>query len=94
MGLPGPISGASGDPFEAWVQGFCNKICAAHVRRELSHQTLPLLVDFTTTDSSSEILAFIGSSAVSPSADSCIDQAWAHYMLDLVHRNVTERPGS
>ncbi|TDL34055.1 sigma factor [Arthrobacter nitrophenolicus] len=79
-----------GIPFEAWVQGVCNKICAAHIRRELSHQTLPLLVDFTTTEGSPEVLAVIGFPAVSGSAEDCIDQAWAHSMLDLVHRNVTE----
>jgi len=79
-----------GIPFEAWVQGVCNKICAAHIRRELSHQTLPLLVDFTTTESSPEVLAVIGAAAGGGSAESCIDQAWAQAMLDLVHRSVTE----
>ncbi|MGN7149176.1 hypothetical protein ACTHQ6_09320 [Arthrobacter sp. SAFR-179] len=79
-----------GIPFEAWVQGVCNKICAAHIRRELAHQTLPLLVDFTAAEGSPEVLAVIGFSALSGSAEGCIDQAWAHSMLDLVHRSVTE----
>ncbi|MGN7201421.1 hypothetical protein [Arthrobacter sp. SAFR-044] len=79
-----------GIPFEAWVQGVSNKICAAHIRRELAHQTLPLLVDFTTTEGTPEVLAVIGFSAISGSAEGCIDQAWAHSMLDLVHRSVTE----
>jgi hypothetical protein len=79
-----------GIPFEAWVQGVCNKICAAHIRRELSHQTLPLLVDFTATESSPEVLAVIGIGAGWGSAESCVDQAWAQAMLDLVQRSVSE----
>lgn len=79
-----------GIPFEAWVQGVCKKICAAHIRRELSHQTLPLLVDFTTTDASPEVLAFIGAGLSWGSTEGCVDQAWARAMLDLVHRSVTE----
>ncbi|MFX1821796.1 hypothetical protein PV768_18615 [Pseudarthrobacter sp. CC4] len=79
-----------GIPFEAWVQGVCNKICAAYVRRELSHQTLPLLVDFTTTDSSPELLAVIGSGAARDGAENYVDQAWAQAMLGMVQRSVSE----
>lgn len=79
-----------GIPFEAWVQGVCNKICAAHIRRELSHRTLPLLVDFTTTESSPEVLAVIGMGVGWDSAEACIDQAWAQAMLGLVQRSVSD----
>jgi len=79
-----------GIPFEAWVQGVCNKICAAHIRRELSHRTLPLLIDFTTTETSPEVLAAIDTGSLLGSTEGCVDQAWAQAMLDLVHRSVTE----
>jgi hypothetical protein len=79
-----------GIPFEAWVQGVCNKICAAHIRRELSHRTMPLLVDFTTKESSPEVLAVIGAGAGWDSAEKCIDQAWAQAVLGLVQRSVSE----
>lgn len=79
-----------GIPFEAWVQGVCNKICAAHVRRELSHRTMPLLVDFTTTEPSPEILAVLGAGVGGDSSERYVDQAWAQAMLGLVQRNVKE----
>jgi hypothetical protein len=79
-----------GIPFEAWVQGVCNKICAAHIRRELSHQTLPLLVDFTTTESSPELLAVIGAGPAADGVENYVDQAWAQAMLGLVQRSVSE----
>lgn len=79
-----------GIPFEAWVQGVCSKICAAHIRYELRHRTLPLLVDFTTTESSPEVLAVVGMGAGWDSAETCIDQAWAQAMLDLVQRSVSD----
>ncbi|XTR52164.1 hypothetical protein ACOM2C_01050 [Pseudarthrobacter sp. So.54] len=34
-----------GIPFGAWVQGVCANVCAAHTRRELNHQTLPLIME-------------------------------------------------
>ncbi|MEW1811885.1 hypothetical protein AB0284_14400 [Pseudarthrobacter phenanthrenivorans] len=79
-----------GIPFEAWVQGVCNKICAAYIRRELSHRTLPLLIDFTTTETSPEVLTVIDTGSLLGSPEGCVDQAWAQAMLDLVHRSVTE----
>ena len=79
-----------GIPFEAWVQGVCNKICAAHVRRELSHRTMPLLVDFTTTEPSPEILAVLRAGVSWDSSEKYVDQAWAQAMLGLVQRNVKE----
>lgn len=79
-----------GIPFEAWVQGVCNKICAAHVRRELSHRTMPLLVDFTTTEPSPEMLAVLGAGVDWDSSEEYVDQAWAQAMLGLVQRNVKE----
>jgi hypothetical protein len=79
-----------GIPFEAWVQGVCNKICAAHIRRELSHQTLPLLVDFATTESSPELLAVIGAGARGDGVENYVDQAWAQAVLGLVQRSVSE----
>lgn len=79
-----------GIPFEAWVQGVCNKICAAHIRRELSHQTLPLLVDFTTMESSPELLAVVHAGAAGNDVENYVDQAWAHAMLGLVQRSVSE----
>src|SRR6478609_9267453 len=75
-----------GIPFEAWVQGVCNKICAAHIRRELSHRTMPLLADFTTKESSPEVLAVIGAGAGWDSAEKCIDQAWVQAMLGMVQQ--------
>lgn len=79
-----------GIPFEAWVQGVCNKICAAHIRRELSHQTLPLLVDFSTTESSPELLTVIGAGAAADGVENYVDQAWAQAMLGMVQRSVSE----
>lgn len=78
-----------GIPFEAWVQGVSNKICAAYVRRELSHQTLPLLVDFTTTKSSPELLAVVGGGA-GDGVENYLDHACAQAMLGLVQRSVSE----
>ncbi|MDQ0144708.1 hypothetical protein [Pseudarthrobacter niigatensis] len=79
-----------GIPFEAWVQGVCNKICAAHVRRELSHQTLPLLMDFTTAEVSPEVFAVVGAGLGLDSVERYVDHAWAQAMLSLVQRNVKE----
>lgn len=79
-----------GIPFEAWVQGVCNKICAAHVRRELSHQTLPLLMDFTTAEPSPEVLAVVSAGLGWDSREKYVDHAWAQAMLGLVQKNVRE----
>jgi DNA-directed RNA polymerase specialized sigma24 family protein len=79
-----------GVPFGAWVQGVCSKVCAAHIRRELHHQTMPLLADFTTTESTPEILAVLRAGVGLDSAEKCIDQAWAQAMLGLVRQSVRE----
>jgi hypothetical protein len=47
-------------------------------------------VDFTTTESSPEVLAVIAGAGWD-SAENCIDQAWAQAMLGMVQQSVSEQ---
>ncbi|MDR6637094.1 sigma factor [Paenarthrobacter nitroguajacolicus] len=80
-----------GVPFEAWVQGVAGNVCAAHVRRELGHKTLPLLID-PGEGESSEILRRLTVLVVSRDygdAEEIIDQEWAHMVLGLTRAAVS-----
>lgn len=76
--------------FGAWVQGVTANVCAAHVRRELSHQTLPLLVEPVDDGStSSEALAVLGfDRGGDRGAEGVIDQEWARTIIALTHASV------
>ena len=79
-----------GIPFGAWVQGVCSNVCAAHIRRELSHATSPLLMDPVTGEGTAFIngwarMAFYGDSGT----ERLIDQEWARMVLALVRENVS-----
>ena len=79
-----------GVPFEAWVQGVTGNVCAAHVRRELGHQTLPLLLD-PGNGESPDILQRLTVLVVSRDyreAEEIIDQEWAHMVLGLTRAAV------
>lgn len=80
-----------GVPFGAWVQGVTGNVCAAHVRRELGHKTLPLLID-PGEGESSEILRQLTVLVVSRDyrdAEEIIDQEWAHMVLGLTRAAVS-----
>lgn len=75
-----------GVPFGAWVQGVCANVCAAHIRREMAHRTLPLLMEPGDADgsASSDALAILGMDrGVDRSAERFIDQEWARTILEL-----------
>jgi len=78
-----------GVPFGAWVQGVCANVCAAHIRRELSHQTLPLLMDPGDVEGSASLgaLAVLG---VDQGAEKIIDQEWARTIIELTRASVPE----
>ncbi|MHA7294414.1 RNA polymerase sigma factor [Arthrobacter sp. HLT1-21] len=79
-----------GIPFGAWVQGVCANVCAAHVRRELRHQALPLLTDPGTDGPASlDALAVLGMDRNGGhSADKVIDQQWARMIIELTGASV------
>lgn len=80
-----------GVPFGAWVQGVCGNVCAAHIRRELSHQTFPLLTEPGDADASAsfDALTVLGMDrAVDRSAERIIDQEWARTILALTRASV------
>lgn len=76
-----------GVPFGAWVQGVCANVCAAHIRRELSHQTLPLFAEPSNTESlrSHAALAVLG---MDSSAERVVDQVWARLIISLTRESV------
>ena len=79
-----------GVPFGAWVQGVCANVCAAHIRRELSHQTFPLLMEPGESDGSASLdaLAILGIGGVDRSAEKIIDQEWARTVIELTRASV------
>jgi len=79
-----------GVPFGAWVQGVCANVCAAHIRRELSHPTLPLLIEAGDPDGSASLdaLAMLVIGGVDRSAEKIIDQEWARKIIELTRANV------
>lgn len=79
-----------GVPFGAWVQGVCANVCAAHIRRELSHPTLPLLMEAGDPDGSASLdaLAILVIGGVDRSAEKIIDQEWARRIIELTRTSV------
>lgn len=79
-----------GVPFGAWVQGVCANVCAAHIRRELSHPTLPLLMEAGDPDGSASLdaLAIQVIGGVDRSAEKFIDQEWARRIIELTRASV------
>lgn len=80
-----------GIPFGAWVQGVCANVCAAHVRRELSHQTLPLIVEPGNADGPTSFvpLALLGMDRSGGQiAEKIIDQQWARMIIELTRASV------
>ncbi|MET4144853.1 sigma factor [Arthrobacter sp. UYCo732] len=79
-----------GVPFGAWVQGVCANVCAAHIRRELSHQTFPLLMEPADADGSAsfDTLAILGIGGVDRSAEKIIDQDWARTIIELTRESL------
>lgn len=79
-----------GVPFGAWVQGVCANVCAAHIRRELSHPTLPLLMEAGDPDGSASLdaLAILVIGGVDRSAEKVIDQEWARRIIELTRTSV------
>jgi hypothetical protein len=75
-----------GVPFGAWVQGVCANVCAAHIRREMAHRTLPLLIEPGEADgsASSDALVILGMDrGVDGSAERFVDREWARTILEL-----------
>jgi hypothetical protein len=80
-----------GVPFAAWVQGVCCNVCAAYVRRELGHQTLPLLMEPDCVDGSASVdaAAFLGfDRAGDRNAEKVVDQDWARAIIELTRSSV------
>ena len=77
--------------FGAWVQGVATNICSAHIRRELAHPTLPLLLDPGTGE---DFLPFDALTVLSRhrhedrSTEKVIDQEWAQTLLGLTRTSV------
>ena len=80
-----------GVPFEAWVQGVTSNICAAHVRRELNHKTLPLLLDPTGGEVSGSWghLSALLLAQDNPETQEVIDHEWALMVLQLTREAVS-----
>lgn len=81
-----------GVPFGAWVQGVCINVCAAHIRRELSHPTLPLLIEAGDPDGSASLdaLAMLVVGGVDRSAEKIIDKEWARKIIQLTGASVPD----
>lgn len=80
-----------GVPFGAWVQGVCANVCAAHIRREMTHQTLPLLMDPGIDGCPSlDAVTLLGMDRGSDrSAEKIIDQQWARTIIELTRESVS-----
>ena len=79
-----------GVPFGAWVQGVCANVCAAHIRRELSHPTLPLLMEAADRDGSASLdsVAILVIGGLDRSSEKIIDQEWARKIIELTRASV------
>ncbi len=77
-----------GIPFGAWVQGVCANVCAAHIRREMTHQTLPLLLDPEADRCPSlDAVTLLGlDRGADRSAEKFVDQQWARTIIELPGR--------
>lgn len=81
-----------GIPFGAWVQGVCSNVCSAHIRRELSRATAPLLLDPVTGEGADLISRWAGLTNYGDRAtERFIDQEWARMVLALVRDNVSNQ---
>lgn len=79
-----------GVAFGAWVQGVCANVCAAHIRRELSHQTLPLPAEAANADGPDSALAVLGMDrSAGRNAQKVIDQDWARSIIALTRDSVS-----
>lgn len=81
-----------GIPFGAWVQGVCANVCAAHIRREMTHQTLPLLLEPEADGCRSldaVTLLGIDRGGVDRSAEKFVDQQWARTIIELTRESVS-----
>lgn len=80
----------AGVPFGAWVQGVCANVCAAHIRRELSHPTLPLLMEAADPDGSASLdsVAILVIGGLDRSAEKIINQEWARKIIELTRASV------
>ncbi|WP_223937011.1 sigma factor [Arthrobacter sp. StoSoilB5] len=81
-----------GIPFEAWVQGVASNICAAHVRRELNHKALPLLLDPTGEEVSGSWghLSALLIAQDNQETQAVIDHEWALMVLRLTREAVSD----
>lgn len=80
-----------GVAFGAWVQGVCANVCAAHIRRELNHPTLPLFGDPSDAGGpvSFDVLGTLGiDRAWDRGTETIIDQDWARTIIDLTRASV------
>lgn len=78
--------------FAAWVQGVATNICSAHIRRELAHPTLPLLLDPGTAEDSAPFDALTVLARhrhEDRSAEKVVDQEWAQTLLGLTRASVS-----
>jgi hypothetical protein len=81
-----------GVPFGAWVQGVCANVCAAHIRRELTHQTYPLFTEPGDVEGTACLdgLAMLGIGGVDRGAEKFIDHEWARTIVELTRASVAE----
>lgn len=75
-----------GISFRAWVQGVSCNICAAYVRREMSHQTLALLPEYLQGD-----LDPVATMPAVLEADQFVDRDCARTVLALTRENVPKQ---
>ena len=77
--------------FEAWVQGVTANLCAAHIRHELAHQTLPLLVEPVDDEgaASADALTVLGMEpGWGRGTESVVDQQWARTIISLTQASL------
>lgn len=82
-----------GVPFGAWVQGVCANVCAAHIRRELNHQTLPLIMEPGNSGGPPPFFALsvLGiDRAGDQTAEKIINRDWARTIIELTRNSVPE----
>jgi DNA-directed RNA polymerase specialized sigma24 family protein len=78
--------------FAAWVQGVAINICSAQIRRELAHQTLPLLLDPGAAEDSvpfDALTVLARHRHEDRSAEKVVDQEWAQTLLGLTRAAVS-----
>lgn len=78
--------------FAAWVQGVAINVCAAHIRRELAHQTLPLILDPANAEDSASfdaLAVLVVDRYEDRSAEKVLDQHSAQVLLGLTRASVS-----